>query len=350
MTLLDQLDAPEVAPPPVAPPPVSVTPAQIDLPVGSIMDRAVCLAIDRGKFNNSRKIKIDDVMNLAVAESGGEADVDPHSSRRLVDRSLLSASKRLLAVCEELKAINRVDSDITRYLKEKALPNAMFRSGFRLIAIPEVIDVDTTLRALKLRREEAVRTFVAAYGRLINDARESLGDLFSERDYPTASDVEGLFTFEWQFVEFSTPGTLKQIKATLFQDEAEKAQVKLTEATETCRAALRASFAGFVDKLRERLTPEVDETTGTAKKKKFKAATVEHLNTFMSSFDVRNITDDRELGALVARARSAMQGLDPEALRSDDLLRERVRQTFDQVAGSLETMTVDRGSRRINLE
>lgn len=301
---------------------------------GSLVDRTVCLAITRGKFGNHRKASVATLTDGATV---------------VVDKKLISASKRLLD-SDELKAITKLDGEVVTYLSGLALPS-MFRSGVHLIPIPLVQRVDEDLRAFKARRADLVDAFVAAYPRLITDIEARLGGMFNALDYPPADRVRAMFLFEWQYVTFGVPGSLKAIKASLFEDEKNKYAKKLEEASAACQTAMRVGLFEVVAKMSERLTDEIDPATGERKRKVFKKSTIDNLSAFLKTFELRNVTDDVELATLVGKARQLMNGVDPDVLRDKDneSIRKVVGDGFAAIAASLETMGVDRQSRSIDL-
>lgn len=303
-------------------------------PAGSLVDRTVCLAITRGKFGNHRKASV------ATLTEGSTVQVD---------KKLISASKRLLD-SDELKAVTKLDSEVVTYLAGLALPS-MFRSGVHLIPIPLVSRVDEDLRAFAARRADLVDAFIRAYPSLVSAIETRLGSMFNSLDYPPADRVRATFLFEWQYVTFGVPGSLKAIKASLFEDEKNKYAKKLEEASDACRMAMRIGLSEVVNKMVERLTDENDAATGEVKRKVFKRSTVDNLADFLKTFELRNVTDDADLAGLVSKARQLMNGVDPEVLRDKDnaSIRASVAEGFASIAESLETMGVDRQSRAIDL-
>lgn len=328
-----------VAPASDAPAPSSYTPK------GTIMDRAVCLVVERGKFGNSKKAPIAKIMEIARKEANGHEGA--FALGETVDRRLLSASKKLL-VSPELKAIASVDGEIFQYLDKVALPS-MFKSGVHLIPIPLVEKVETDLREFRTRRAAQVARFLEVYPDQMREIETKLGELFNPLDYPSVDKLKTMFVFEWQYVTFGVPGSLKAVKASLFEEERKKYAAKLTEAADECRMAMRAGLAEVVAHMVDRLT--VDETDPLKPKKKvFKAKTVENVSEFLATFEMKNITDDADLGVLVSQARELMNGVDPKLLREDDLVRRKLHEGFAAISASLETMGVDRHSRAIDLD
>lgn len=309
-------------------------------PKGTILDRAVCLVLNFAKFGNHKKASVAKIMEIARDEV--RASHDQVTPNQTFNRSMVSASKKLLD-SKELKAVTDLDRRVMVYLSNLALPS-MFKSGVHLIPIPLVEKIETDLRTFRDERTALVDRFCEVYPDQVREVERLLCDLFNPLDYPTVEKVRLSFEFEWQYVTFGVPGTLKAIKASLFEDEKNKHAKKLEEAADACRMAMRVGMAELADKMADRL-----KTDDGGKKKIFKASTVENVSQFLRTFEMRNVTDDEELGVLVAKARELMNGIDPDMLRNDEDIRRSVQAGFDEIAKSLETMGVDRHTRAIDL-
>jgi hypothetical protein len=88
----------------------------------------------------------------------------------------------------------------------------------------------------------------------IKAAGERLLVLFNQSDYKSPSSVREAFTFNWQYVSFSTPGKLRDVSPALFEAEQQKAAQKWAEATNVIEQVLRTQMRDLVDRLREVLS------------------------------------------------------------------------------------------------
>jgi hypothetical protein len=296
----------------------------VSRPLPNIDERSVCIAVVRGKFGNMKKA------------STGSITVD-------ADKAMLALSKRLLN-SPELRDIEQLDRQIQEYLTNLCLPS-LFKTGVYRLPIPLVEQVEKALNEFKERRDLLVEKFVAAYPASVREVRAQLKGMYDPRDYPSAESVRAQFRFEWQYVTTGVPGQLKAINAALFEQEREKASLKLRDAAEECRQVLRAGMLEIVRHMTERLQPSED-----GKKKVFRNSLVENVNAFLRTFEMRDVTDDAEMAGLVKKARDLMNGVDPETLRDDELIRRQVQEGFTKLGNALEPLVVERGTRAIELE
>lgn len=290
----------------------------------SVMDQALCLIVRFGGFGLTRKASM------------GAVTVN-------AEKKMLALSKRLLR-SKAYDAIKSHEREIKSYLQRVALPS-LLTGGSYLVADPLVADVEVKLQQARTRRLELIDAFLAEYPEIVAAVGADLRDLYNPKDYPSIEALRSCYRFEWQYVGYGVPGRLQSISASLFASERDKAAAKLGEASDEIKTVLRAGFAELIAKLTRALTPSSD-----GKRRVLKTATVENLREFLTIFDMRNIADDQELAAQVAKARSLMQGIDPEILRSDANAKQAIANGFTAIEASLQTMAVERGTRAISFE
>jgi len=291
----------------------------------------MCLVVRSGTFGNSKKA------SLAGAVLSGD---DP---TREPDKKLLSLSKTLL-VSPELYAVSKFDAETGRMLRQIGF-DSMFKSGVHLISVAQVLSTEKEMSARAEARLPLVSAAVATYEQRAMETSERLGVAYSPMDYPPVQEFASKFYFEWQWVAWDTPTRLKAISAEMFEYERAKAQSQLASVAQECQQAMRAGLLKLVDHLAERITCDED-----GKVKRFKAATVENLNDFLATFELRNVTDDAALAEVVQRARAVMEGVDPTTIKKDDLTRRRIQEELAKLKGALEPMVVDVRTRVIEFE
>ena len=287
-----------------------------------LAQKTVCVKVHLGLLGNTRKV------------SNSQVEVD-------ADKQLIRVSKTLLD-SEELKAVRSVDGDIRQYLYATCLP---FEAGVHLLPLPLIESVDGKLREFEAQRSALVELFLDAYPTLCEAAAGRLRTLHNPGDYPPIDIVRSKFTFSWQYVSFGVPGQLRELSAKIFDTEREKAARLMSEASAEIQQVLRASLAEMVAHLRDRLTEEPD-----GKAKRLRESTVQKLRDFLSTFDFRNVTNDRELKEQVEKARALLGGISTDAIRNTDTLRARIREGMAEIATQMDALVVDRPTRKFRFE
>ena len=252
-----------------------------------------------------------------------------------VKAKLLRVQKTLLE-SEELNAIKTADGAMRNWLYNICLPYDM---GILLLSRELLDTVTDRLDAFTDERAELVNTFVEAYPQLCIDARSQLENLATElhvpvellynpADYPSVDRVRGLFGFEYQYFSFSIPENLKD---EIREKETAKAQAKIEMAIEGITAALRESFLELVDHLKQALEPTAD-----GKKKRLYATSVTNLQDFLDTFKARNVTNDKQLDALVAEVQSIIHpNVSADVLKKDESFASDVHRRMSDVSADL---------------
>ena len=293
-------------------------------PEASVLERAVCLTLSMGRFGNTRKV--------ATALINVDAD-----------KARLAVSKRLLD-SPELEAVQRFDKQLRDWIEAEALPLPMFRGSY-VVPIPSVEKVDQHLRDVIPQRTALIETACTAYPQRIRESTTALRVVFEPTNYPSVERFRGMFYLDWRWITIGTPNQLRQISATFFREEREKAAQYWTEAMEEGKQFLRGIFLELVKHARERLEPGPE-----GKPRIFRNSMVENISTFLDTFNARNIADDSQLAELVGQMRQLAAGVEPEDLRGDSGLRRAWARELGKIETTLNSMVIDKPTRRITFE
>lgn len=275
-----------------------------------LINKTVFLKTRFGAMGNTRKV------------SGDVLNTDASKDRLKVSKTLLDSP--------ELDAIKKADGKMRQWLYNTCLP---FDMGIMLLPVGLIEAAEEKMTTYKAERAALVETFISVYPSLQDAAAQSLGSLFNATDYPTADEIRKRYTFDWQYTSFTVPGSLKNISAALFEAEKVKMQETIASATADITALMRETLHKLVGHLQERLAPG-DE----GKPKILKESAVKNLTEFLDTFDLRNVTGDKELAEQVAKARSLVSGTSATLLRSNDALKSTVLSGLDSIMDSLSGM------------
>jgi len=306
--------------------PFDAAPAPKDLTVtdaSSLTAATVFLKTRFGIIGNSRKV------------SGAEVlDTD-------ADKALLRVSKQLLD-SPELEAIKQADTKMRTWLYNACLP---YDLGVQLLPKKSIESARAKMAEFRAERAELVENFVAAYPGLLEKAAAQLGSLFNAADYPTIEQVRAKFFFGWNIVTFEVPDSLKEISEQVFQEEKAKQEANFKAAADEITALMRQTMFDLVSHLETRLTPGDD-----GKQKILKESAVANLQKFLESFDIKNVTNDAELAAVVSKARELVDGTSAATLRSSDAFREKIRAGMASVKDQLSGMVEEKAGRKFRDE
>jgi hypothetical protein len=256
---------------------------------------------------------------------------------------MLRLSKHIID-CKEYQEIKKLDGTIRSAMKKLALPSIL-KNGTYLIPVELVEKIDTMVETYAKERSDLVTAFINGYDANVAASLARLGSLGKPDEYTTVEQVQGAFYVRSRYVDFGIPVTLSKINKEIFEREAQKAEQSWSEASKLVQDALCAGLADLTDHLVERLSGSTD-----GKPKVFKASSIDNINEFISTFDIRNITNYEELKVVVDKAKSVLNGVAPSALRENSDLRKKVLGGMTAVKSSLDTMMKDRPKRVVSFK
>jgi hypothetical protein len=212
--------------------------------------------------------------------------------------------------------------------------------GIRLIRQQSLNEFDNQIVRFKEELEEAVEHLDQHYGELRSAARRRLGNLFDPSDYPVS--LIGLFGIEHDYPSVEPPDYLQQLNPELYEQECQRVQARFDEAVQLAEQAFLEELSKLVDHLSERLSGTVD-----SKPKIFRDTALTNLTEFFERFQTLNIHSNEQLDELVERARRVTHGIEPQQLRENGSLRQKLGKQLSSVQSSLDGLLVDRPRRNI---
>lgn len=254
------------------------------------------------------------------------------------DRKMFRLSKKILA-SRELKKIRHHDGAIRTYIRGICLP---FEPGVHFLPLRAVTMVNTQLKEFRQKRQDLVNQFLDAYPVLREDARRRLKTFFNERDYPPVEIVAEKFYMDWDYLAFSTPDEIHSVAPEIFEEQREKAARQLSDAVRDIQYGLRVGLCKLVESLRDDLAPGP-----SGGRKRLYDSAVTKVTEFLAHFDLRNVTDDRELKQVVDQLRGLLRPVSMEELRTTDTVRQRIQQSLSDAANRLGSMVQEEPIRGI---
>ncbi len=255
------------------------------------------------------------------------------------DGEVLSAGKKLLDTKHPAyKEVNSVKSRINSYWRGETLPFP--QAGLRLIRQDNVEGFNDRLEQFRFELDEAVAKLDDEFIQLKFAARERLGDLFDESDYPQS--LSGLFGVAWDFPSIEVPDYLRRLKPDLYRQEAERVARRFDQALEMAESAFMEELSQLIEHLTERLAGQSDGSP-----KIFRDTVVTNMTDFFDRFRQLNVRSNEELDDLVATCQQVVQGRSPQSLRDNRLVRETVASELREVGGQLDQLLVDRPRRNL---
>jgi hypothetical protein len=251
----------------------------------------------------------------------------------------LSAGKKLIDTRHpDFKSVTSARGRIVAYWRGISLPYP--EPGIRLIRQDDVGPVNLQLTTLKADIEEAVKNLDRHFASLKSAARKRLGRLYNPADYPES--LRGMFDVTWDFPSVEPPAYLQRLSSELYEQECRRVSAQFDEAVRLAEQAFLQELSQLVAHLSERLSG-----TDDGKPKIFRDSVIENLSEFFERFRRLNIHSNDQLDEIVAQAQRAVRGLQPQQLRDQEQLRNRVVSQLTGVQSVLDGLLVDRPRRNI---
>jgi hypothetical protein len=251
----------------------------------------------------------------------------------------LTAGKKLLDTKHPaFRAVTNVRGRILATWKAATVPFP--EPSIRLIGRDKIDWFHAEMSERKDELAAAVTQLDERFEELKAAARDRLGRLFNAADYP--SNLRNLFSVEWDFPSIEPPSYLEELNPALYEEECRRIAARFDEALALTEEAFSAELSQLVSHLTERLSGSTD-----GKPKVFRDTAVTNLVEFFSRFRQLNVRSNDELDALVNQAQQVVQGIEPQALRDNSILRKTVAAELGSVRETLDRFLVDRPRRNI---
>jgi len=251
----------------------------------------------------------------------------------------LSAAKKLIDTKHPaFRAVTSVRHQILSYWKGNSLPYP--EPGIRLIRQDDIGSFNMHMTTHKADLAEAITGLNVHYADLKTTARERLGRLYNSTDYPES--LTGLFDVTWDFPSVEPPTYLSRLSPELYRQESERVAARFDEAVRLAEEAFLAELDRLVSHLSERLSGQDD-----GKPKVFRDSAIENLTEFFGRFRRLNIRSNEQLDQLVEQVQSTVRGIEPQSLRTDQPLRQRVATQLASIQSVVDGLLVDRPRRNI---
>ena len=311
-------------------------------PANPLEAGTVLLVMRLGMLGNKRKVR---------TGVNGEVEVTPLDrdpgmpGGDMPDQNAITVAKELLDSLE-LKNIQAFQNEVRAYVRGRALPNYhMLKGSVHRLPVALVPEVDAHLLESTAMQNRLVEEFVNVLPQRMREARTRLGALFNPADYPGAEEARAAFRMQFRYLSTDVPAILGMISSGMMTRERAKAVAEVAAESDEIRLAMRQQFAELIQHATDRLSPDAD-----GKKKTLRESVVTNLEGFFELFQQRNVLQDRELAALVERARQTMQGIKADDLRKGDTLRASIASAFNNIKAEMDRGLMLQPPRRIVMD
>lgn len=262
--------------------------------------------------------------------------------------AMLSVNKKLFD-CPELRAILNKHVHLDIFLKKHSSPMPL-QTGHHIVPNDLYHQVEARIKQTEAEVKDLIAAFKASYQTTLDHSKEILGDQFDPSDYPSIDRIDKMFVFKWNYIDFSVANKLTEIDKETAERKYAEMEQDILDAKEVNRGLLRVEMQELMNELVSKLSSKADAKTGELKRKTFRETVLDKIQEFHQLFDARDLSKDGKLKDLVMKTQQLLNGVAPDKLRSDDNLRNSVRDGFTEIKKNLDQILVDEPIRTIRWE
>jgi len=277
------------------------------------------------------------LIQLSTSVWQGACKLDPNVLKRVGSKSdWLRGSKDLINP-EFLSPVRKTANQARNEIKKHALPFPIH--SIDLIPKESLTSIDESLAQYKKDFWQKVDDFELIYESAKEEAKQFLGDLYNDADYPV--DIMRKFRFEWRFLVLDLPGKSSILPPEIYEREKLKFQSMMDETRDLAMSALREEFARIVHGISEKLN--MDST----QPKVIKNSMFKRLESFLDDFGNRNIFNDDYLVDLAEQARVLISNVDD--IKNNELMRRKIKKEMNHISEAINSAIEDMPRRKIRM-
>ena len=150
--------------------------------------------------------------------------------------------RKLLLPPDSTANIKTAIGKARNYLRKVALPFPI--NGCMLVPKKLIPEIQEELKKIQWEYNSHVQDFLYWYPQIVKDAKNLLGELFDECDYPTKERIESRFRFQWRYIVVG-PSIARVLPPSIYKEEVEKFQSLMEQAHIEAIATLRSRREAF---------------------------------------------------------------------------------------------------------
>lgn len=246
-----------------------------------------------------------------------------------------SVYKSLFAECKELEAINKYCAVVRA--SHYRLTRPWSDLGSRILPTSRLLEYCDVMTAHDEAFGTLVKAFLDKIDVLVSAAAFQLGDLFDRNEYPTRAQLEGKFGIYRAESPLPTGGDWRlDLDSEKQQELAAKYEKRFNEQIVKAQMENWNKLYKALSLLSEKLTDNVDETTGEAKPKKLYESMIEGAHDLCDLLTDMNFTKDASMEKARTQLAGLLDGLTIKDLRKSEGTRVITKQKVDAVLSAFD--------------
>lgn len=230
-------------------------------------------------------------------------------------------TKKLLPAAKELEEVHRLSNNIRQFFYEQSLP--WYSDGSRIISAKNYLDFTAEFRKRKADFDYAVEQFIIAYPDLRESARQKLGDLFNETQYPSVSYLRQAFNCEISFMPLPD---VKDFRVDVSESEKATFLKKIAEVEATAMKECWSRLFDTVSKAAHRMS---DPSAI------LRDSLLENVREICALLPKLNISDDPTLESMRQAVESTIASISTDECRQNKEVRSEASKALDDITAKM---------------
>ena len=280
--------------------------------------------------------KVSQAITVEPISTSGENILElaslPTENYERIKTNAANYNKNLLADCQELDALKKFVGNARNEHYAMTLPWSDM--GLRLIPTAKLFDYRAHMDDMKMEFDRLTKSFLDVYSFEVSNAMATLGNMFSNDDYPPLYEVES--KFRWRL----TIQPLADADDFRISINDEQARVLKAEYDEFYGDAIRGAANDIWLRLKKNLETLVRQldTKDNGKPNKLYDSVFDTAIDLVHMMRDFNLTNDTQMESVRQQLESVLSGKNVEGLRHHMNARTETKNQVQQVLNSLPTL------------
>lgn len=225
-------------------------------------------------------------------------------------------NKMLLPMSDGLKKIMAASNALRAHVYANTLPWA--HDGQFILPTTRYLGFVDKYRTLKLEFDQLVNEFLADYALVKDQAKQVLGSLYDEADYPSVSDLQRKFNVDLEL----SPVPSNDFRVNIANDELSRIQADVTARVEAAQTqAMQAAWQRLYERV-EHMSKQLSKDNP-----RIYNSMVDHIRDLCGTLTDLNLTDDPNLESMRREVERKLGTVNAEDLRNNETARAEVADT-----------------------
>ena len=255
--------------------------------------------------------KYDKAISDEIAESKNASHDAGRYNKALISRDALKELRQIKLACKT-------------HHHTMTLP---WDKGLYILPADAYIDYMKRQQQYRIEYENAAQSFLSAYPQYVDDAREALGDMFNEKDYPSVQDLQHRFGIRIIVMPLPSAG---DFRVELSKTETRKVRTEIErhvhEQVQRAVQDLWNRVYSAVEHMRDVLSDE---------DKRISKAVVSNLRDIVDLLPKLNFTGDADLERMRQQLSETLCVREVDVLRDNPEIRKEQAQQADDILATM---------------